>query len=529
MSRGTIATAVTVAALAIGLSACGSLSSSDTNATNTSRGELTSNTTTAKQPSKDLPQPTSGVVVVDGDFQGTLTHKIDNQFAKKSNRNGVAVRVDERGTDDATGFADLCAGKTDVAVSSRRITDAELAACSANGLQVSDFAVAFDAIVIATENERDVGADCVNITQLREMFGAGSPVSSWNELNPNFYVLRIRPTGPPDGTPNFDYFGSRVLGVPDPTLANYISSYKPFKSEVKEKDYVSGRVDAAQFRKAGKKLRHISKRLPPAKRELNKADKALKIATSAYKKAGRQLDKAGRQLDAAVRSGDQAQQAAAEKVHSKAKRVWKRARHNYHLAKDRQATASKVVKRLSNKVDKAAQRQRRADRMVPPGAVGIFSFSFYELWEERLRPLEIDGQTGDRCVFPSEETISSELYPLERTIRLYTTTRSLRRPEVQTYIAFHLNNAADIARQLDLIPLPDTARQQELGQIRNPVATQSSSESQGTSTGTGTTSTTTTGASAAGTTTGTAGSATTTGETSTTTTTTTTTTATGGG
>ncbi len=93
---------------------------------------------------------------------------------------------------------------------------------------------------------------------------------------------------------------------------------------------------------------------------------------------------------------------------------------------------------------------------MPPGAVGIFSFSFYELWEEKLRPLEIDGQTGDRCVFPSEETISSELYPLERTIRLYTTARSLRRPEVQTYIKFHLEKAKDFAAALGLIPVPET-------------------------------------------------------------------------
>ncbi len=465
---------------------------------------------------------------IDGDFNGTLTHKVNAKFSKKSNRNGVAVQVDERGTDDQTGFADLCDGNTDIAVSSRRITDAELNACTDNGLQVVDFAVAYDAIVIATENERDVGADCVNLTQLRQMFGAGSPVTSWSQLNPNFFVLRIRPTGPQDGTPDFDYFGSRVLGVPDPTLANYVSSYRPFKREVQEKNYVAGREDAAAFRKAGKDVKGVVAKLPSAKRELRRSTHALERATKAYKKAGRQLDKAGKQLDATVRAQDQAAQAAAEQIHNKAQRVWERSKHFYKIAKKRQKQASKVVKKLSRKADRATQRQRRADRMVPPGAVGIFSFSFYELWEEKLRPLEIDGQTGDRCVFPSEETISSELYPLERTIRLYTTERSLRRPEVQTYIAYHLNQAAAIAKQLDLIPLPDTTRQKELAQIRNPIATQSSTEQQGlststsTGTATGTTTTTTTGTVSGATTTPTQSqSATTTGETTETTTTTT--------
>ena len=172
--------------------------------------------------------------------------------------------------------------------------------------------------MVATRNERDVGADCVNLAQLRSMFGAGSPVSSWNQLNPNFSILALRPGGPDDQTSDFDFFGSSVLGVPDPTLADFRADYQAFPREVQVKNFVAD---------------------------------------------------------------------------------------------------------------------------SPPGAVGIIGFSFYELFEERLRPLEIDGETGDRCVFPSQETISSELYPLERTLRLYTTVRSLRRPEVQAYIQFHLQQA----------------------------------------------------------------------------------------
>lgn len=529
MKRRTIAIALAIA-LAVGLAACGSLDQGTGG--DTSTASLSTSSTTKTTPSADLPQPKSGIVQVDGDFNNTVTQKVDKKFQNKTTNNGVAVRVDERPSDDATSLANLCDGGTDIAVTSRRITDAELAACGANGLQVVDFAVAYDAIVIATENERDVGADCVNLTQLRQMFGAGSPVTSWSELNPNFYVLRIRPTGPQDGTPDFDYFGSRVLGVPDPTLANYVSTYRPFKREVQAKNYVAGREDAAAFKKAGKRVKDTLAKLPPAKRELRRSTHALKRATKAYKKAGRQLDAAGKTLDATVRAQDRVAQANAEAVHNQAVKNWKRARHFYKLAKERQKKASDTVKRLSRRADRAVQTQRRADRMVPPGAVGIFSFSFYELWEEKLRPLEIDGQTGDRCVFPSEETISNELYPLERTIRIYTTERSLRRPEVQTYIGYHLNQAPAIAKELDLIPLPDATLQEELAKIRNPVATQTSAEQAGTTSSTGSTSssTSTTTGSTTSTTTGTTstttdntGSTTSTGAGDTTTSTTTTT------
>jgi hypothetical protein len=107
---------------------------------------------------------------------------------------------------------------------------------------------------------------------------------------------------------------------------------------------------------------------------------------------------------------------------------------------------------------------------APPGTVGIISFSFYELFEDKLRPLEVDGQAGDRCVFPSEETISSELYPLERTLRLYTTQRSLNRQEVQEYLRFYLQRSEDIAEDVDLIPISDTVRKQEVARIDDPDA-----------------------------------------------------------
>ena len=493
MSRAALGTALAVLAMALGLAACGDLEDNTTGdgAGVTTRGELTSSTTTSTAPARDLPQPEAGVVKVNGDFNGTLSDEIDRTFAKRNSNSGVAVRVEERNTDDESGFSDLCDGSADIAVSSRRITDAELEACTGNGLQVVDFQAAYDAIVVATQNEADVGADCVNLAQLRAMFGAGSPVTAWNQLNPNFSVLRIRPTGPEDGTVDFDYFGSRVLGAPDPTLANFRDDYRPFPRELQAKNYVSGRLDGDRFKRAGKLARKANKPLPRARRQLKKADRALVVATKALNKSGRQLDQAGKTLDAAVKAEDRISQANAEIVHDKAIRVHNRAERNHDIAVKVQIKASKRLKRLSRAFDKATLRLKRSDKIVPPGAVGIFSFSFYELWEEKLRPLEIDGQTGDRCVFPSEETISSELYPLERTIRLYTTARSLRRPEVQTYIQFHLERAKQFAAALGLIPVPDTLLKEEIAKIRNPVATQTSAEENGATTSTSETTTST--------------------------------------
>lgn len=358
---------------AVAIAACGDFEGGDGD---DSRGELTAGTTTTREvnrePARDLPERPSGVVEIRGQVDGSVTDEVARAFPAFAERGGLAVRTETTDTTEADGFEALCEGRIDIAATSRLISEAELEACEENGLAVVDFRIAFDAIVVATRNERDVGADCVNLAQLRAMYGAGSPVNSWNQLNPNFGVLRILPAGPTDDKESFDFFGARVLGVPNPTLANFRSDYQ------------------------------------------------------------------------------------AASLDNQVKNI--------------------VVKK-------------------PPGAVGIVGFSFYELFEEKLRPLEIDGQTGDRCVFPSEETISSELYPLGRTLRLYTTVRSLRRPEVQAYIQFELRRAADVAADNQLIPLSDQLLEAELAKIEDPEAAaeqsaQDRAERQGTTTETEATETT---------------------------------------
>lgn len=456
---------------ALALAACGDLESGGEGG-DTSRGELTENTTSEEQaattPARDLPPRPDGVVEVEGDISGSVAEEVDARFDSFRNRSGLAIEAVTTDTDENTGFSDLCEGEIDIVSASRRITEAELEACEENGLQVIDFQVAFDALVVATRNERDVGADCVNLAQLRAMFGAGTPVTSWNQLNPNFFPLRLTTAGPTPDNSDFDFFGARVLGVPDPTLANFRSDYNAFPREQQVKNFVAGRIGGDAFRQAGREARQIG-------REVEKSQRRLRVANRELRESSAELNAAGRRLDRAVEREDADLQEIREREFRQAKKRQKRAEKN-------QRKASRNLKRLSDLNDRANNERRRLDRLVPPGAVGIVGFSYYELFEEKLRPLEIDGQTGDRCVFPSEETIASELYPLERTLRLYTTQRSLRRAEVQSYIQFHLEQAEEIANRLELIAVPDQLRQEEIAKITDPNAaeeTEAASQSQG--------------------------------------------------
>lgn len=347
MSGSRIAAAVAILIAAIGLVACGDLEAEGEG--NNDRGDLTTGeTTTSGEPQAQLPGRPAGLVSIDGAIDGSLTDAVRLAFGEQASQRGLAITTEATRTDETAGFQALCRGETDLVDASREITEQELDACGANGLQVVDFQVAFDATVIVTRNERDVGADCVNFDQLRSMFAAGSPVTAWNQINPNFFALRLVPIGPDESSPDFTYFGQRVLGDPAPTLASFRSDYGAFANELDIKNGVA--------------------------------------------------------------------------------------------------------------------------EPTPPGAVGIVSFTFYELFEDKLRPLEIDGQTGDRCVFPSDETISSELYPLERTLHLYTTQRSLERQEVQGFLRFYLQGAEGFAQKAQLIPIADAVRDQELDRLTDPTA-----------------------------------------------------------
>lgn len=351
---GTAAFLVALASLA--LAACGDLENGGGDSS-TGAGALTEGTSTTAvgdaKPQQDLPDATTGIVRVDGALDGSLTDAAIVRFGNEATQGGLAITVDAGRSGESEAFTRLCDGEIDMVDSSREISAAEAASCSANGLQVVDFRIAFDAAVIVTRNESDVGADCVSYDQLRSMFAAGSPVSSWNQVNPSFFPIRLTTTGPEPGSSDFTLFGQQVLGVADPTLGDFRSDY------------------AAH----------------PRDRQIR------------------------RQVTGGSKPGG-----------------------------------------------------------APPGVAGIVGFSYYELYEEELRPLEIDGQNGNRCVFPSEETIASELYPLERTLRIYTTQRSLNRQEVQEFLRSYLRNAEELAARAELIPIGDDIRGQELKRIEDPDA-----------------------------------------------------------
>jgi phosphate transport system substrate-binding protein len=86
------------------------------------------------------------------------------------------------------------------------------------------------------------------------------------------------------------------------------------------------------------------------------------------------------------------------------------------------------------------------------GGMGYFGLSYYEQNPDKLKLLQIDG--GNGCVTPSKDTVQSGEYsPLSRPLFIYVKDASLKRPIVDAFIKFYIDNAERIADQAQFVPM----------------------------------------------------------------------------
>jgi phosphate transport system substrate-binding protein len=88
------------------------------------------------------------------------------------------------------------------------------------------------------------------------------------------------------------------------------------------------------------------------------------------------------------------------------------------------------------------------------GGLGYFGFSYYEQNQDKLNLVSVaDGSSG-KCVAPSAETIQSGEYsPLSRPLFMYPSDDAAKRPEVDVFIKYVVDNYQDIADQAFIVPM----------------------------------------------------------------------------
>ncbi|MGD9814313.1 MAG: PstS family phosphate ABC transporter substrate-binding protein [Hyphomonadaceae bacterium] len=92
------------------------------------------------------------------------------------------------------------------------------------------------------------------------------------------------------------------------------------------------------------------------------------------------------------------------------------------------------------------------------GGMGYFGLAYYEENRSRLRALAIDSGNGP--VEPTVANAANGTYsPLSRPMFIYVNAAALRRPQVQQFVQYFINNGARLSAQVGYIPLPANAYQ----------------------------------------------------------------------
>lgn len=387
----------------------------------------------SKRSTKPLPQPTPGEAKIDGIARGSLT-----PIAVDAYRVGggtTQITVERHGEGQA--FTELCAGGVDIVDSSRPITRAELARCRDAGLTPVQFTVAADAVVVATKAGSDVGADCLPVGQVREVYRAGSPVYDWSQLG--FSNAPLEVGGPSPESEAFVFFGHTVLDAADPSLTDVRSDYRMAQDDRENRLFVTGNDADAR---AASQREIVAARLEAQQARAAKAAESQRTALAELV-AARKDERKGiaDKRSAADRAKARARVRSAERAFSGANAYVASAKADVAVGKRATAAAAAATRR---------QNQLR-------GRISYFRFSYYELYEEELRPMEIAERSGAGrdCVFPSRDTVTDGSYPLARQLLLTTTTAGLGRAEVKGFLTDYLRRSRALAVQHRLVPVPE--------------------------------------------------------------------------
>jgi ABC-type phosphate transport system substrate-binding protein len=472
MTRAALAAAgVAGVLLAVGFSGCGVEVGGDDSDSAAVQVSTPAEQRAQARRAASLPQRASGQLAIAGEHQGSLSSNAVRRF--EAAQSAVHARYSAVGPNE--GFARLCRGEVDIVDSARAISRAELAVCNANGLEIrTPIQIASDAIILATRNESDVGGDCLTVADIREIYRRDSPIDNWNDLG--FDDLALTAAGPAQNANAFSNFTSQVLGVPSgATLSDLRGDYREHDSDDGIRKTILGE---SRLRRVPTLVEEQVRRA----RVESARQRRFYIGNLVAAARDRVLRQIAIQNRLRVRRKQPVKDPAALRL---------RNQHRVELAKNRARNRARRIWDARYDVLRAARTRELLARARRTGVIGFVRFSYYEAFEDQLRPMELDAgaardaqvaaadartrsagltpptrlpaadKDGNRipnCIFPSQQTITTGEYPLSRRILLYTSTSGLERPEVRAFLAYTLRNAQPLATETRLVPITNKLR-----------------------------------------------------------------------
>jgi phosphate transport system substrate-binding protein len=163
----------------------------------------------------------AGSIQIDGSSTVfPITEAVAEEFMAET-RGEIRVTVALSGT--GGGFRRFCSGETDISNASRPISEEEIAACEAAGIQFVELPVAYDGLAVVVNPSNDF-AQCLTVAELAQIWAPSSQVQTWSQIRPEWPNEPIRLYGPGTNSGTFDYFTEEITGEAGASRADYTAS-----------------------------------------------------------------------------------------------------------------------------------------------------------------------------------------------------------------------------------------------------------------------------------------------------------------
>jgi phosphate transport system substrate-binding protein len=162
----------------------------------------------------------SSEILIDGSSTVfPISQAVAEEF--RVNRPEVQIPVGISGT--GGGFKRFVEGEIDIADASRPIKESESEQAAANGIEYTEFVIAYDGLSVVINKANDFAA-CLTTAELKMIWERGSTVDNWNEVRSGFPDKPLRLYGPDTDSGTFDYFTAEINEEEDASRADYTAS-----------------------------------------------------------------------------------------------------------------------------------------------------------------------------------------------------------------------------------------------------------------------------------------------------------------
>jgi phosphate transport system substrate-binding protein len=171
------------------------------------------------------------------------------------------VEFSLQSTGSGGGFQNFfCVGETDFNNASRPISPEEEELCADNGVEPIELTVATDALTVVVNNDND-WAESLTVDQLRQIWSAEDPPTTWSDIDPEWPDEDLELFGPTDASGTYDYFIEAVIGEEGP---GHRQDYSPTEQDrtiirgVQGSQYAMGYLGFAYFSQNSGQVRAVA-------------------------------------------------------------------------------------------------------------------------------------------------------------------------------------------------------------------------------------------------------------------------------